>query len=189
MKKRQSRTLCFCRRKGLCDGVVQGLASLIWSRSRTLMRPIVSRSLGLLLTVMLVVSCATRVPPASVQWSDTAEVLSPPASATPNGSTNVGYLRVETDTDVRVSGSLSYDNVRRPFDLYSPDGEIVRADIDNQGWRKGEEPVSLALPPGKYVVASMYGAVYRKVQVQIRPGATTEVSAAAMSDAPRVFAK
>jgi hypothetical protein len=102
---------------------------------------------------------------------------------------DVGYLRVETDTDVRVNGSLSYDNLRRPFDLYSPDGKIIRADIDNQGWRRGEEPVPLALPPGQYVVASMYGAVYRKVQVLIRPGVTTKVPAAAMREAARVFAE
>lgn len=153
------------------------------------MRPIFSPAVGLLLSVPLLVSCATRVPPAAVQWSDTAGVLTPSADAPTDESSDVGYLRVETDTDVRTSGSLSYDNVRRPFDLYSPDGKIIRADVNNQGWRRGEEPVSLALPPGRYVVASMYGVVYRKVQVQIRPGATTEVSAAAMSEAPRVFAE
>ena len=133
-------------------------------------------------------SCSTAVPPAAVRWDDAVSAFAPPANEPPDDSAAVGYLRVDTDTDVRVAGSLSYDNPHRPFDLYSPDGKLIRADIDNQGWRSGQDPVSFALPPGRYVIGSMYGSTYRKLQVEVRPGLTTEVSAAALGEAPRVFA-
>ena len=127
------------------------------------------------------------MPPAAVRWNEAAQVLAPPPDATVNEGADLGYLRVETDTDVRVSGSLSYNNVRRPFDVYSSDGTLLHPDVNNQGWRNGEEPVSLALPPGRYVVASMYGTAYRKLQVEVRAGTTTEVPANALREASRVF--
>jgi hypothetical protein len=86
-----------------------------------------------------------------------------------------------------VQGSLNYDYPRRPFDLYAADGTLLRADVNNQGWRHGEEPVSLEVEPGRYVVASVWGTVYRKVQVTIASGVTTEVPAGVLRDAPRVF--
>jgi hypothetical protein len=135
----------------------------------------------------LLFACATRVPPAAVAWSDATAHIQP--SSAPVENATVGYLRVETDRDVRVNGSLSYDYIRRPFDVYDADGTLVRADIDNRGWRNGEDPVSFALPPGRYVVASVYGATYRKVQVDVLPGATTEVTEQALRDAPPVFAR
>jgi len=133
----------------------------------------------------LLAACVTRVPPVAVRWADGAPAIEPTTRA--NEAMDVGYLRVETDTDVRVNGSLAYDNIRRPFDVYAADGTVVRADVDNRGWRNGEEPIVLALPPGHYVVASVYHATYRKVQVEIRPGATTEVSEQTLREAPRVF--
>lgn len=147
----------------------------------------VSRSVKFLIAASLLVSCSARMPPAAVRWNEAAQVLAPPPDATVNEGTDLGYLRVETDTDVRVSGSLSYNNVRRPFDVYSSDGTLLHPDVNNQGWRNGEEPASLALPPGRYVVASMYGTAYRKLQVEVRAGTTTEVPANALREAPRVF--
>jgi hypothetical protein len=137
----------------------------------------------------LLAACATRVPPAAVRWNDAAPVVTAPGNAKIVEGADMGFLSVATDTDVRVAGSLSYDYVRRPYDLYSAQGELIRADVDNQGWRRGEDPVSIALPPGQYVVASVYGTVYRKLQVEIRPGVTTEVSESAMSAAPPVFSR
>ena len=133
----------------------------------------------------LLFACATRVPPGAVTWSDAVPHLQPSSPA--DESAPVGYLRVETDRDVRVAGSLSYDYLRRPFDLYAADGSLIRADIDNRGWRNGEDPVALALPPGRYVVASVYGATYRKVQVDVRGGVITEVPEQALREAPSVF--
>ena len=134
----------------------------------------------------LVWSCSTKVPPAAVAWDPGAAVLMPAASPS-DEATGVGYLRVDTDRDIRVQGSLSYDYIRRPYDIYDTAGTLVRANVPNQGWRNGEEPVSLSLPAGRYVVASMYGTTYRKVQVEVVPGETTEVTAAALSQAPAVF--
>ena len=140
------------------------------------------------LSSWLAISCSTRVPPAAIAWTDNAAVLAPTASAPAGFEGMNGALRVETDTDVRVNGSLGYDNVRRPFDLYAPDGTLIRADVDNRGARSGEEPVSLSLPAGRYVVASVYGTTYRKVQVEVRAGTTTEVSSSTLREAPPVFA-
>ncbi len=52
-------------------------------------------------------------------------------------------------------GSLSYDHPRRSYDLYDPAGKLLPRRRANQGGRNGEAPVTLALPPGRYVVASM----------------------------------
>lgn len=142
---------------------------------------------ALVLFACLFLACATRVPPAAIVWNDATPHVQP--SSPPDEAAAVGYLRVETDRDIRVSGSLSYDYVRRPFDLYRADGSLVRADVDNRGWRNGEDPVSLALTPGRYVVASVYGTTYRKVQVDVRPGVTTEVSEQALREAPTVFSR
>jgi hypothetical protein len=101
--------------------------------------------------------------------------------------TGDGWLRVETDRDIRSQGSLSYDHPRRSYDLYDQAGKLLRGDVANQGGRNGEEPVALALPPGRYVVASTYGTTYRRVQVQIASGATTVVSEETLSRAPAVF--
>jgi hypothetical protein len=97
---------------------------------------------------------------------------------------NIGYLRVYTDTNVLVNGGLDSNNVRRSFDLYAPDGTLIRAD-----GRYGEEPVWLRLTPGRYVVASMYGTTYRKVQVEVSAGETLVVPASVLREASPVFAQ
>jgi hypothetical protein len=150
------------------------------------MRSVHRGAAAALLAGLLAVSCSTKVPPAAVGWNPSSAVVSPGARPSVE-ATGDGYLRVETDSDVRPQGSLSYNNPRRSYDLYDPAGKLLRADVSNQGGRNGEEPVTLALPPGRYVVASMYGATYRKVQVEIASGATTEVSAEALRQAPAVF--
>jgi hypothetical protein len=153
------------------------------------MKPAHHGAAAALLAGLVAGSCATKVPAAAVAWSPSATVISPSVAPSSSGSRGAGdgFLRVETDTDIRVSGSLSYDSVRRGYDLYDPAGKLLRADVPNQGWRSGADPVSLPLPAGRYVVASMYGTTYRKVQVEIVSGATTEVPAEALSRAPAVF--
>ena len=96
-------------------------------------------------------------------------------------------MRVETDTDLRIIGRETYYNVRRPYDIYTADGRLLRADVDNQGGRSGEEPRAVPLPPGRYVIASVHGTTYRKVQVEVRPGARTDVPENVLREAPRVF--
>src|SRR5262249_50746515 len=133
----------------------------------------------LIVIFVLAAACATKVPPAAVAWDPSAKVLSTDMTAS-SDATQVGYLRVDTDKDVRTQGSRSYD-------VYEAAGTLLRGDVYNQGGRNGAEPLALALPPGRYVVASVYGTTYRKVQVLIAPGATTDVSAEALSQGPAVF--
>jgi len=156
---------------------------------------------GGLVLFALVVACSTRVPPGAIAWNDRAPMIVPPADEAKRCEGSLGSLgflrfetdesegclRVYTDTNEIVNGSLSYNNVRRSFDLYAPDGRLIQASVNNQGGRYGEEPVSLPLAPGRYVVASMYGTTYRKVQVEIRVGETTEISASALREASPVF--
>jgi hypothetical protein len=86
-------------------------------------------------------------------------------------------------------GRDTYYNLRRPYDLYSADGHLLEADVDNRDGRTGEEPVVRPTAPGRYIVASVYGTTYRKVQVEVRSGAVTEVPEALLRDSPPVFAR
>ena len=140
----------------------------------------------LIFVFVLAGACATKVPPAAVAWDPSAKVLTTDMTASGDAHQS-GFLRVDTDKDVRTQGSLSYDYVRRSYDVYDAAGTLPRGEVYNQGGRNGAEPLALALPPGRYVVASVYGTTYRKVQVLIAPGATTDVSSEALSQAPPVF--
>jgi hypothetical protein len=142
------------------------------------------RSALLLLAAPSMISCYTHVPPTLVAWSEFQPTVAAP-SADVGG--NAGYLRVETDTDIPIIGRNTYYNIRRPYDIYGPDGTLLRADVDNQGGRTGEEPSTVSLPAGRYVVGSVYGTVYRKMQVEVRPKVRTDVSQSVLRNAPRVF--
>jgi hypothetical protein len=133
--------------------------------------------------------CATRVPPAAVAWQDAMPHAAPMLAGDASVAAGDGYLRVETGTDLRMIGRQTYYNLRRPYDLYSNDGHLLEADVDNRDGRSGEEPIIRPTAPGRYVVASVYGATYRKVQVEVRSGAVTEVPEALLRDAPPAFAR
>ncbi len=137
---------------------------------------------------LALLACVTRVPPAAVAWNEAIPHLAPIALTRPNDISD-GYLRVETDTDLRMIGRETYYNLRRSYDLYSEDGHLLQADVDNRDGRGGEEPSLHPIAPGRYVVASVYGATYRKVQVVVRSGAVTEVPAGVFREAPAVFAR
>jgi hypothetical protein len=156
--------------------------------------------IGAVLLACFVAACSTKVSPAAIAWTDHLPVIRPPAedAACTVSLTSLdlirfklddgkGCLRVYTDTNEVVSGGYGYENVRRPFDLYAPDGKLIQGNISNQGGGYGEQPVSFPLAPGRYVVASMCGTTYRKVQVEIRAGTTTEVPASVLFEARPVF--
>ena len=130
-------------------------------------------------------ACSSRVSPSAVSWRADAPVVA--GAESPPGATGDGLLIVATDRDQTQIGSNYYYSVRRPYETYGADGQLV-ARIQNQGWRQGEEPESIRLPPGRYVVASMYGTVYRRFQAEIRAGATTEVGEDTLRHAPAVLA-
>ena len=135
---------------------------------------------------LLCCCCATRVPAYVVAWNPRQSIVAPPGPSTLSG---VGYLRVETDSDLRLIGRETYYNVLRPYDVYSAEGTLLSADVDNDGGRNGEVPRTIELAPGRYVVASVYGATYRKVQVVVHPGQRTDVASAVLRDAPAVFVR
>jgi hypothetical protein len=140
------------------------------------------------LSIVLVVAsaCSTTVPPAAVRWNDTATIFKPPPELTPVDASKIGWLKVETDRD-RDARSGIVRSLRRPYDIYAPDGMSIQKHVDNQGWSDGEDPRAVELPAGKYVIASVYGTVYRKVQVEVFPGLTTTVPENAVADGPAVF--
>jgi len=144
----------------------------------------IHRALFVMLAGPLLLSCYTHVPAAMVAWSERVPTIAP---QTANRGGEVGYLRVETDTDLRIIGRDTYYNVRRPYDIYTVDGKPLVADVDNDGGRSGEEPRIVPLAPGRYVIASVYGTSYRKVQVEVRPGVRTNVPQDVLKEAPSVF--
>jgi hypothetical protein len=92
----------------------------------------------------LITGCGPNVPPQAVSWrpNELNEQIITPEST---GSAHVGAL-VVTDTDLVPNGGEMFSNVRRPYEIYSEDGHLVR-DVNNQGARSGEEPVAVELPP------------------------------------------
>jgi hypothetical protein len=149
-------------------------------------RKMVTRTPIFAFSLFALIGCTTRLPPAALAWNDSVSRVAPTSTGNPSDGAGDGYLRVETDTDLRMMGGETYYHLRRPYDVYADDGRLHQADIDNQGARSGEEPLLHPIAPGRYVVASMYGATYRKVQVEVRPGAVTEVRAALLKDATPV---
>jgi hypothetical protein len=131
--------------------------------------------------------CTTQLSPRAVAWNDSVPRIAPASIQDAGVAAGAGYLRIETDTDRQLIGGETYYELRRPYDLYTDDGHLLQADVDNQGGRSGEEPILRPITPGRYVVASVYGTAYRKVQVEVRPGTVTSVPAAVLGDARRVF--
>jgi hypothetical protein len=136
--------------------------------------------------VVALAGCVTHVPPQRIAWQTGVPTFAPQTA--PSASAEPGYLRVETDTDRKEIGRSMYYDLRRPYDLYAEDGRLLRADVDNQDGRSGEEPALVPLPPGRYVVGTMVGTVYRKVQVEIRANARTDVPEADVRRGSLVFA-
>ena len=143
------------------------------------------RLASLLLIATLFGACAAQVPSQAVAWKGGLPTYAPNRPTWP--SSDPGYLKVETDTDLKQIGRDSYFNVRRSYDLYSEDGHLMRGDVYNQGGRFGEVPMLVSTPPGRYVVATMVGTVYRKVQVEVASNAVTEVHEDALRGASPVF--
>ncbi len=131
----------------------------------------------------LAAACGPTVPAQVVAWRPTDPVIEPPTDE----DAAVGGLLVETDTDPTPNGGETFYNLRRPYDIYSESGTLVRH-VDNQGARGGEEPVLTRLAPGTYVVASVVGTVYRRVEVQVKNGRVTRVAEGVLRGAPAVFA-
>ena len=140
------------------------------------------RQLSLALAASLFAACGPNVPPQLVALRPTDAVITPET----NAEEPVGGLIVETDTDLQPNGGETNYNVRRPYDVYAEDGHLVQH-VDNQGARSGEEPVLLKLGPGRYVVASVMGTVYRRVTVLVRTNMVTRVKEDDLRNASAVW--
>jgi hypothetical protein len=129
----------------------------------------------------ILAACGPSVAPQAVAWREREPVLTATAA-----EARAGGLRVETDRDPKTIGDGPPFYVRRPYEVYSTDGQLVRR-IDNEGARWGEESVVVSLPPGRYVIASVYGTVYRRLQVEVVAGGLTEVKEDQLEKGKPVF--
>ena len=129
-------------------------------------------------------ACGPTVAPERVSWRSQSPVVTPAT----NPEAPAGALVVESDTDLKAIGSESFFNVRRPYRVYATDGSLVRR-IANRGGSFGEEPTAAQLPPGRYVVATMVGTVYRRIDVEVENGRTTRVTEQMLRAAPPVYAQ
>ena len=127
-------------------------------------------------------ACGPTVAPEMVSWRAQSPVVTPAT----NPEAPAGSLVVDTDTDLKAIGSESFFNVRRPYRVYATDGNLVRR-IANRGGSFGEEAVVAELPPGRYVVATMVGTVYRRIDVEVKNGRTTHVTEEMLRTAPPVY--
>lgn len=134
------------------------------------------------LATLLLSACSSMVAPHAVAWRAADKVITPET----NPEAAVGGLVVETDTDLAQNGGQTFYNIRRPYEVYAEDGTLVRR-VENQGARSGEEPVLARLAPGRYVVASTVGTVYRRVEVEVRRGLVTRVTEDSLRTASPVF--
>src|SRR5437762_769340 len=89
-------------------------------------------------------ACSSPLSRQAVSWRAQAPVVG--AAESPPGAAGDGVLIVATDRDQTQIGSGYYYSVRRPYEIYGIDGQLV-ARVQNQGWRQGEEPESVSLPP------------------------------------------
>ena len=123
------------------------------------------RGLRVLLAALWVVGgCAAA---RSYMWKDVSRVVEPQPDV-PHG-----YLRVFTPTSYNTSSEDSY-YPHTPYTIYSEDGKQVER-IDNHSSREDNDPETVELPPGKYVVAPQEGSKKDVVGVVIADQKLTEV--------------
>ena|SRR5215813_9501117 len=108
-------------------------------------------------------------PPLQVLWDDHQPVLSPRESQ-----------RLTQPQGLLIVYSERYDKpdeespiiVRRPVQLYSDEGQFLEEYNYNP---MNDDPISIVLPPGRYIVVSEAHWRLRRVQVEIQDRQTTVV--------------
>jgi hypothetical protein len=133
------------------------------------MRRLAALALASLAGLGLLAGCATSKP------ALTLPAIGPVSGGRANwvGSAN-GYLRVYTATEDFTSGGLTYQ-VPKAYWVYTPEGKQVRG-IPNRVGIQDQHPLSVSLPPGRYVVhapSQNYGLV--RVPLLILPTRLTLV--------------
>jgi hypothetical protein len=132
----------------------------------------------------LLAACTVRPPPATIAWRDNVQTFGP---ATVQESAADGYLKVETDTDLKAIGRRTFFNVRRPYDIYSIDGHMLRGAVDNDGGQFGELAAMIQRPAGRYVIGSTWCTTYKMLQVRVAPNVLTVVPEAAWEEARTAY--
>ena len=112
----------------------------------------------------VVMGCATAK---RVTWNDISRVVEPQPDV-PHGS-----LKVFTKTSYDVTGEDSY-YPHTPYTIYAEDGKKVKR-IENHSSREDNDPETVELPPGKYVVVPQEGSKKDMVGVVIADQKLTEV--------------
>ncbi len=118
--------------------------------------------------------------PLQVTWDDHQPVLSPQESQSllqPQGLLIVYSERYDKP------GEESPIIVRRPIQLYSDKGQFLEEYDYNP---VNDDPISITLPPGQYIVVSEAHWRLRRVQVEVQDGQTTVVPESLIEHAPLV---
>ena len=118
--------------------------------------------------------------PLQVTWDDHQPVLSPQESQ-----------RLLQPQGLLIVYSERYDKpdeespilVRRPIQLYNDKGQFLEEYNYNP---VNDDPISIALPPGRYIVVSEAKWASRRVQVEVKDAQTTVVPESLIEHAPLV---
>ena len=119
-------------------------------------------------------------PPLQVTWDDHQPVLSPQESQRllqPQGLLIVYSERYDKP------GEESPIIVRRPIQLYSDKGQFLEEYDYNP---VNDAPISITLPPGRYIVVSEAHWRLRRVQVEVQDAQTTVVPESLLEQASPV---
>ncbi len=135
-------------------------------------------------TVLFVVPLLCLSPgcfsPLQVSWDDHQPVLTPQESQRliqPQGLLIVYSERYDKpDEEISIT-------VRRPIQLYSDKGQFLEEYNYNP---VNDDPISITLPPGRYIVVSEAHWRLRRVQVEVQDGQTTVVPESLLEQASLV---
>ena len=111
----------------------------------------------------IVMGCTTA---RSVTWNDVSRIVEPRPDV-PHG-----YLRVFTPTSYGSSEDAYYPHT--PYTVYTEDGKKVKR-VENHSSREDNDPETVELAPGKYVVVPQEGSKKDVVGVVIVDQKLTEV--------------
>lgn len=120
--------------------------------------------------------------PLQVTWDDHQPVLSPQESRRlfqPQGLLIVYSERYDKPEGLDESSIIT----RRPVQLYNDKGQFLEEYNYNP---VNDDPISIALPPGRYIVVSEAKWALRRVQVEVKDAQTTVVPESLIEHAPLV---
>ena len=127
--------------------------------------------------LFLSMSCS---PPLHIFWDDHQSVLRPQESQALLQSQGLLVVYSERYDNPNEGGPILY---RRPVQLYNDKGQFLEEYNYNP---VNDDPISVPLPPGRYIVVSEAKWGVRRVQVEIQDGQTTVVPESLLEQASLV---